>query len=68
MATGEMRHKFKIGTVVNYRARDRVLSTARGTYTVTGLMPASDGQPEIKHFSEDFERIAFENELSAYEP
>jgi hypothetical protein len=70
MATGQMRHKFKIGKVVNYRPRDRMLSTARGTYTVTGVMPASDGQPEyrIKHFSEDFERMAFENELSADEP
>jgi hypothetical protein len=70
MAAGEMRHKLKIGTVVNYRPRDRMLSTARGTYTVTGVMQASDGQPEyrIKHFSEDFERMAFENELSADEP
>jgi hypothetical protein len=69
-AAGEMRHKFKIGSVVNYRPRDRLLSTARGTYTVTGVMPESDGQPEyrIKHFSEDFERVAFENELSAGEP
>jgi hypothetical protein len=70
MFAGEMRHKFKIGTVVNYHPKDRMLSTARGTYTVTGVMPASDGQPEyrIKHFSEDFERMAFENELSADEP
>jgi hypothetical protein len=67
MATGEMRHKFKICMVVNYRPRDRMVSTARGTYTVTGVMPASDGHPEyrVKHFTEDFERMAFENELSA---
>jgi hypothetical protein len=47
---------------------DRMLSTARGTYTVTGLMPGLEGQqPEyrIKHLSEDFERVALENELTA---
>jgi hypothetical protein len=63
-----MPHKFKIGTTVNYYPKDRMLSTARGTYTITGLMPAMEGhQPEyrIKHFSEEFERVAFENELSA---
>ena len=37
-----MPHKFKIGTVVNYR-------------------------PGIKHFSEEFERVAFENEIIAGE-
>ena len=44
-----------------------MLDTARGTYTVMGRLPAgSDQQPEyrIKHFSEDFERVAMENELS----
>ena len=35
-----MLHKFKIGQTVNYHPKDRMLSTARGTYTVTGLMPA----------------------------
>jgi hypothetical protein len=63
-----MPHKFKIGTVVNYYPKDRMLNTARGTYTITRLMPAVEGQrPEyrIKHFSEEFERVAFENELSA---
>jgi hypothetical protein len=42
-----------------------------GTYTITSLMPAMEGhQPEyrIKHFSEEFERVAFENELSVCEP
>ena len=42
-------------------------SAARGTYTITALMPALDGQqPEyrIKHFNEDFERVALEIELS----
>ena len=40
-----MLHKFKIGTVVNYRSKDRMLSTARGTYTITGLMPAIEDKP-----------------------
>ena len=38
------------------------------TAVITGLMPVTGGrQPEyrIKHFSEDFERVAMENELSA---
>ena len=63
-----MLHKFKIGTVVNYRPKDRILSTARGTYTITGLMSAIKAKPpeyRIKHFSEQFERVAFENELTA---
>jgi hypothetical protein len=63
-----MPHRFKIGDIVNYRPKDRMVSTARGTYTVAGLMPAMEGQqPEyrIKHFSEEFERVAYENELSA---
>jgi hypothetical protein len=63
-----MPHKFKIGDIVNYRPRDRALTKAGGTYTVTGLMPTMDGQqPEyrIKHASEDFERVALERELSA---
>ena len=49
-------HKFKIGTVVNYRPKDRMLSTARGTYTITGLIPAIEDKPpeyRIKHFSEE---------------
>jgi hypothetical protein len=63
-----MPHKFKIGTTVNYYPKDRTLSTPRGTYTVSGVMPATEGrQPEyrIKHFSEEFERVVLENELSA---
>jgi hypothetical protein len=62
-----MPHKFEIGAVVNYRPKDRVLSTVRGTYIVAGLMPATDGQQpgyRIRHFSEDFERVALELELS----
>jgi hypothetical protein len=64
----EMPHKFKIGQTVNYRPNNRMLNAARGTYKVTGLMPALDGQqPEyrIRHSSEEFERVAFENQLSA---
>ena len=63
-----MPHKFKIGDVVNYHPTDRILNAARGTYTITGRMPAAGGQqPEyrIKHFSEEFERVALENELTA---
>lgn len=63
-----MIHRFKIGDIVSYRPKDRVFSASRGTYTVTGLMPAlDDKQPEyrIRHFSEDFERVALEIELSA---
>jgi hypothetical protein len=63
-----MSHKFKIGQTVKYHPKDRMLSTARGTYTVIRLMPAGEGQQaeyRIRHFSEEFERIAFENELSA---
>jgi hypothetical protein len=63
-----MPHKFKIGQTVNYRPKNRMLSTARGTYKVTGFMPALNRQqPEyrIRHSSEEFERVAFENELSA---
>jgi hypothetical protein len=65
-----MPHKFKIGEIV-FPPKQRMLSASRGTYTVTGLMPVPDGQlPEyrIRHFSEDFERVALENELSAGEP
>ena len=60
-----MPHKFKIGTIVYYRPKGRMLSTARGTYTLQGACRrGSDQQPEyrIKHFSEDFERVAMENE------
>ena len=40
-----MPHKFKIGNRVNYRPKDRMLSTARGTYMITGLMPAIEDKP-----------------------
>jgi hypothetical protein len=65
-----MPHKFKIGAVVNYRPKDRAISAPRGTYIVIGLKPPLEGQqPEyrIKHFSEEFERVALEPELSASE-
>jgi hypothetical protein len=70
MLAGEMPHKFKIGAVVNYRPKDRVISAPRGTYVVIGLNPRLEGQqPEyrIRHFSEEFERVAMENELSPSE-
>jgi hypothetical protein len=70
MMAGEMPHKFKIGAVVNYRPKDRVISAPRGTYIVTALKPPLEGQqPEyrIRHFSEEFERVAMESELSASE-
>ena len=62
-----MSHKFNIGAVVYYRPKDRMLNTARGTYTITGLMPEIEDRPpeyRIKHFSEEFERVALKNELS----
>ena len=65
-----MPHKFKIGDIVYYRPMDRMLNTARGTYTVTGLMPAIEDKPpeyRIKQFSEEFERVALEPELSVGE-
>ena len=68
MMVGKMPHTFKVGDIVVYRPADRMRSAARGTYTVTGLMPELDGQqPEyrIKHFNEDFERVVLEIELTA---
>ena len=38
-----MSHKFKIGAVVNYRPKDRVISAPRGTYIITGLDPCLRG-------------------------
>jgi hypothetical protein len=67
----DMPHKFKIGEIVSYRPVGRLVSAPRGTYIVTGLKPALDGQPSeylIRHPGEDFERVALENELSASEP
>jgi hypothetical protein len=61
-----MTHRFKLGEMVNYSPSGRTLSAPRGAYSVTGLLPENDGQPEyrIKHFSEDYERVAQESELS----
>jgi hypothetical protein len=67
MTASDMPHKFKIGDIVNYYPKDHMLNAIRGTYTVTGIMPTGGSQqPEyrIRHRSEDFERVAFENELS----
>ena len=57
--------KFKVGDTVVFYPLDRMRNTARGTYTVTGLLPGEHDQPEykIKHFSQDFERVALESEL-----
>ena len=39
----------KIGAVVYYHPKDRMLNTARGTCTITGLMPELEGQqPEYR--------------------
>ena len=68
MTVGKMPHTFNVGDIVVYRPTDRMRSAARGTYAVTGLMPELDSQqPEyrIKHFNEDFERVALEIELTA---
>jgi hypothetical protein len=61
-----MTHRFTLGEIVQYSPAGRMLSAARGTYAVTGILPENEGQPEyrIKHFSEEFERIAQEGELS----
>ena len=61
-----MPHKFKIGDIVKYRPADRRHREADGVYIVTFVLPG-DGQPQyrIKHPSEEFERVAMENELTA---
>jgi hypothetical protein len=61
-----MTHRFKLGEKVQYSPAGRRLSAPTGAYAVTGVLPEKDGQPEyrIKHFSEDFERVAQEGELS----
>jgi hypothetical protein len=56
-----MPNKIKIGDIVYYRPKDRMLNAARGTYAVVGG-PAARIR---KHLSEDFERVALENELTA---
>ena len=59
-----MPHKFKIGDIVKYRPADRRHREADGVYIVTFRLPG-DGQSQyrIKHPSEDFERVALENEF-----
>jgi hypothetical protein len=59
--------RFKLGETVNNSPASRAQSVARGIYSVTGLLPEHDGQPNyrIKHFAEDYERVAQESELSA---
>jgi hypothetical protein len=62
-----MAHKFRIGEMVNYRPGARSLREAGGAYSITGLLPESEGQPayRTKNFSEEHERVAQESELSA---
>jgi hypothetical protein len=59
--------QIQLGETVNYSPASRAQSMARGIYSATGLLPEHNGQPEyrIKHFAEDYERIAQEAELSA---
>ena len=54
------------GAAAQARVADRRHREADGVYIVTSPLPG-DGQPQyrIKHPSEDFERVAIENELSA---
>jgi hypothetical protein len=65
-----MTHRFKLGEMVNYSPAGRTLLAPRGAYSVTGILPEKDGQPEyrIKHFSENYERVAQEGELSPGAP
>jgi hypothetical protein len=64
----EMTHRFKLGEMDSPSGR-RLLA-ADGAYSITGILPENDGQPEyrIKHFSEDYERVAQEGELSPGAP
>jgi hypothetical protein len=62
-----MTHKFKIGQTVNYRPAARALRESGGTYTITGFLPEETDRQSlyrIKHYSEEHERVAQENELS----
>jgi hypothetical protein len=61
-----MSHKFKVGEAVNYKPLSHIHREAGGLYSVTALLP-ENGQPQyrIKHCSENYERLAFEDELSA---
>jgi hypothetical protein len=56
-----MRRKFHVGDSVNFHSR-----YARGVFTVTGLLPARDGEPhfQIQSSAEDHSRAAAESELS----
>ncbi len=63
-----MPHKFKIGTTVSYNPKDRMLSPAPARTILHDSClrwRASSPEYRIKHFSEEFERVAFESELSA---
>ena len=56
---GEMPRKFKIGAIVFYRPKQRMLSTGVGRTQSQDSCRCRSQQPEyrIRHFSEDFELV-----------
>ena len=64
-----MLHKFKIGTVVNYHPKTACLARHAARIRSRGSCRRLEDKqrPNIgsEHFSEEFERVAFENELIA---
>jgi hypothetical protein len=44
---GGMTHRFKLGEMVNYSPAGRRLLAAPGAYSVTGILPENEGQPNI---------------------
>jgi hypothetical protein len=64
--------RFKAGDTVAYAPSSRVRQTfPAGAYKVVSVMPREDNQDEaayrIRNVVEEVERIAQENELTAYE-
>ena len=61
-------HKFAIGQMVRFDAKDTSLPRPRGPYEVMRVLPAEDAQSQtyrIKSKAEPFERIAKEYEIVA---
>jgi len=59
-------HKFKIGQMVYYRPRSRLVDApTHRTYQIIQRLPATDGeyQYRIKYTHDQHERIAMESEL-----
>jgi len=59
-------HKFKIGQMVFYHPRDRLIDASRSPYQITARLPSpDDGEPlyRIKSVHEEHERAASESEL-----